>query len=160
MICSNCGNTIDDSARFCPHCGAAAPLQDPEPPKEEAPSHAAAFCPNCGAALPPGAPVCPNCSMPLGSGAAAPYPNAPYHPPFPTKPRSRLVAAFLALFFGVFALEDFYLEENTMGILHLIVSLVTCGVGGLIWGYVNAIRLLKREVLTDGRGMELKDFDF
>ncbi len=147
MTCPHCGNSTTDDTRFCPSCG--APLKQ------------TAYCPNCGAALPDGAPNCPNCGLPLTPGGASGYTGGFQTAPAPSaQPRSRLVAAVLALFFGAFALEDFYLEETSRAILHLVVSIFTGGFGGMIWGFVNAIRLLRRDITCDGRGIPLKDFDF
>ena len=45
-ICSSCGKSIPQSAKFCPECGA---------------SNQAKFCVNCGAKLTAGAKFCPEC---------------------------------------------------------------------------------------------------
>lgn len=46
-ICSKCGNTMDDAAKFCPKCGSA---YGDEP-----------VCPKCGRKLKPNTSFCPNC---------------------------------------------------------------------------------------------------
>lgn len=48
MICQKCGKPLDDSARFCPGCGAPG-----EP----------AFCCQCGAKFPENALFCPACGV-------------------------------------------------------------------------------------------------
>ena len=47
--------------------------------------------------------------------------------------RSRGVAALLAIFIGSLGIQYFYLGKNTAGIIAIIVSLVTCGLFGIIW---------------------------
>ena len=106
--------------------------------------------------------------MPLEQGRPfappPPPPHGAYPPPHayaPVEPiRSRLVAAFLALFFGVVALDDFYLGDSTMAVVRCVISLLTWGLGGILWGFINAIKLLTYKKNTDAFGRELKDFPF
>jgi len=105
----------------------------------------ASFCSHCGSSLPEGANVCPQCGTPV-SGAAQPQqtyynqPNNSVNPPqrsddaFSAGPsgKSRGVAALLALILGTLGIHYFYLGKNTGGIVFLLVSLVTCGVGAVI----------------------------
>lgn len=158
MNCPKCGMAVTPGTQFCPNCGenvaACTPPQS---------NGASAFCPNCGAPVASDAAACGNCGMPLGGSAAqSSYtsPSSYAQPQNPPVQRSRLIAAFLALFFGVFALEDFYLGEKSMGVVHLIVSIITWGIGGAIWGFVNAIRLLTHSINYDANGIALKDFNF
>ena len=48
LMCSDCDEPVEASARFCPNCGAELPAG----PK---------FCAQCGAELTPGAKFCPQC---------------------------------------------------------------------------------------------------
>ena len=56
MFCTNCGNQINNNARFCPFCGVEANGASPQPmdapPKSEVQAPAAQGTPDC--ALPPG----------------------------------------------------------------------------------------------------------
>lgn len=47
--------------------------------------------------------------------------------------KSRGVAALLAIFIGTLGIQYFYLGKTTAGIIAIIVSLVTCGLFGIIW---------------------------
>ena len=47
--------------------------------------------------------------------------------------KSRGVTALLAIFIGSLGIQYFYLGKNTAGIIAIIVSLVTCGLFGIIW---------------------------
>lgn len=52
--CSECGQTVSDKARACPHCGA--------------PVERKLLCDECGKEIPIGASFCPACGCPVGSG--------------------------------------------------------------------------------------------
>ncbi len=59
MFCGNCGNTVSDGVKFCPHCGTSMMVStpviaEPEKPKED-------HCTNCGTMIPSGGGFCPNC---------------------------------------------------------------------------------------------------
>jgi RNA polymerase subunit RPABC4/transcription elongation factor Spt4/uncharacterized membrane protein len=70
MKCINCGNELEENAKFCPACGTAVveaepPKEniEPEKPSEEKPVEEKPVdkCKNCGAALEDGAKFCPAC---------------------------------------------------------------------------------------------------
>ena len=46
--------------------------------------------------------------------------------------KSRITAALLAFFLGIFGVHEFYLGYNTAGIIQLILGVVTCGLTGII----------------------------
>lgn len=62
MDCSNCGNRLLPSERFCPKCGTPAPAQPPAP---------TVFCAQCGAQQPVGAVACASCGAAVGVVARA-----------------------------------------------------------------------------------------
>ena len=64
MFCSSCGQSVRESARFCPVCGAPTPLlrQDPEIRIHRAPE--GEFCFFCGTELPAESRFCPRCGRP------------------------------------------------------------------------------------------------
>ncbi|MBR1811417.1 MAG: NINE protein [Clostridia bacterium] len=167
MICPKCGMNIALETDTCPNCGMTLERQTPPEPQSQTPvtdnmqahvhTNTGGFCPNCGAPHAPDAIQCLNCGIPLGSGYVPVNPNQVPQPP---RQRSRLIAAFLALFFGAFGLENFYLGDSTLGVLQILVTLVTCGFGGTIWGFVDAIKLLTYKKNADAYGIPLKDFDF
>lgn len=53
-------------------------------------------------------------------------------------PRNRWVAGALGVLLGVLGVHRFYLGYIDIGILQIIVTLVTCGIGG-IWGFIEGI---------------------
>lgn len=59
-----------------------------------------------------------------------------------TGPKSRVAAGLLALFLGAFGIHRFYLGHNGTGIAMLLLTVLTCGYGGVIsgiWAIVDMI---------------------
>ncbi len=65
-----------------------------------------------------------------------------------------LVAVLLAAFLGFFGVDRFYLGHTGLGVAKLAVSIVTCGLGGIIWQYVDLFLIVLRKV-TDADGRPL-----
>jgi TM2 domain-containing membrane protein YozV len=99
---------------------------------------------------------------------AGPYPgmymdpSAPYgrHPVTgePYSDKSKVIAGLLQLI-GLFGLVGFgriYLGQTGLGIAQLLVGLVTCGLGAVVWGIVDAILILTDKV-RDPQGRPLRD---
>ena len=88
--------------------------------------------------------------------------TAPYgrHPmtgePFSDK--SKVVAGLLQLLglFGLVGIGRIYLGYTGLGVAQLIVGLVTCGIGAIVWGIIDAILLLTDKV-RDPQGRPLRD---
>lgn len=55
LVCSSCGTSLEPQHKFCPNCGASAPV--PPPP----PAEGTSFCTSCGAKLPASAKFCGEC---------------------------------------------------------------------------------------------------
>ena len=125
---------------------------------------------------PPGTPGYP----PPGSGGyPPPYPGAEqsYYPPPPQafydpaapygrdpltgepySEKSKVVAGLLQLI-GLFGLVGFgriYLGQTGYGIAQLVVGLITCGIGAVIWGIIDAIMIFTGSV-RDPEGRPLRD---
>lgn len=89
-------------------------------------------------------------------------PMAPYgrHPltgePFSDK--SKVVAGLLQLLglFGLVGIGRIYLGYTGLGIAQLLVGLLTCGLGAVVWGIIDAILLLTDKV-RDPQGRPLRD---
>jgi TM2 domain-containing membrane protein YozV len=89
-------------------------------------------------------------------------PAAPYgrHPltgePFSDK--SKVIAGLLQLL-GLFGLVGFgriYIGQTGLGVLQLIVGLLTCTLGAIVWGIIDAILILTDKV-RDPAGRPLRD---
>ena len=55
--------------------------------------------------------------------------------------KSKMVAGLLGIFLGYFGAHSFYLGNTKKGIIQLVVSIVTFGVGAL-WGLIEGIMIL------------------
>ena len=113
----------------------------------------------------------PPMSGPLPTGPAYPGPPPPgYAPPPPPQAwmpaatldaapgveKSRLTAGLLGIFLGAFGVHRFYLGYTSMGVLQILVTIATCGIGGF-WGFVEGILILNgRGITTDADGRPLR----
>ena len=157
MKCSNCGNEIPDGASTCSVCGQMVSS-----------GADARACPKCGAENSADYAFCSNCGTPLNGQGAQYNPaqgnTAAYNSGqsyarnmyMDGPPKSRLVAGLLGLFFGSIVVHSFYLGNTTRGVLQIIVTVITCGIGSL-WGFIEGILILCRHINTDSRGIPLKN---
>jgi TM2 domain-containing membrane protein YozV len=89
-------------------------------------------------------------------------PAAPYgrHPLTgePLSDKSKVVAGLLQLLglFGLVGIGRIYLGYTGLGIAQLVVGLITCGIGAIIWGIIDAVLLLTDKV-RDPEGRPLRD---
>lgn len=87
---------------------------------------------------------------PAPYGAAVP---AYYDPTL----KSRTAAGLLGIFLGGFGVHRFYLGYVSIGILQIIVTILTCGLGS-IWGLVEGIMILAGSgITTDAEGRPLRE---
>jgi TM2 domain-containing membrane protein YozV len=69
--------------------------------------------------------------------------------------KSKVVAGILQILLGTFGVGRFYMGDTKTGVIQLVVSLVTCGIGG-IWGLIDGILILVNGGV-DGQGRPLRD---
>lgn len=125
------------------------PSQSPDPLSGPQPE---SFPPPAGYP-PPGYPPYPS---PYGD------PSAPYgrHPitgePFSDK--SKVIAGLLQLLglFGIVGIGRIYIGDTKLGVIQLIVGLVTCTIGAIVWGIIDAVQILTDKV-RDPDGRPLRD---
>jgi TM2 domain-containing membrane protein YozV len=68
--------------------------------------------------------------------------------------KQKMVAGLLGIFLGGWGIHNFYLGFTKKAIIQIVVSLVTCGIGGL-WGFIEGIMILCGKITTDAQGNEL-----
>ncbi|BBY15622.1 hypothetical protein MLIT_12140 [Mycolicibacterium litorale] len=89
-------------------------------------------------------------------------PSAPYgrHPMTgePYSDKSKFVAGLLQLvgLVGLVGIGRIYLGQTGLGVAQLVVGLVTCGIGAVIWGIIDAI-LIFTDKVRDPNGLPLRD---
>ena len=110
----------------------------------------------------------PSSVPPPPAAAYQPPPAAPYQPPMGgqvpavgpdgTPLKSKMVAGLLGIFLGGFGVHNFYLGNTNKGIIQIVVTLVTCGIGA-IWGTIEGILILvgNDSFSTDAQGRPLTD---
>jgi TM2 domain-containing membrane protein YozV len=115
---------------------------------------------------PPNSPPPPNYPPPppMQYGAPGAYidPAAPFgrHPVTgePLSDKSKVVAGLLQLLglLGLVGIGRIYLGYTGLGIAQLLVGLVTCGLGAVVWGIVDGVLILTDKV-RDPQGRPLRD---
>ncbi len=140
---------------YCPQCGQ---------PMRVAPEHlqVAVACPHCGQAIEPGRVLETGASPPPLAGLATP-PDAPpgYRYGYGQRGagvyswRNRWVAGLLGIFLGGLGVHRFYLGFTGIGILQIVVTFVTLGIGA-IWGFIEGILCLCG-AMQDVDGLPLSD---
>lgn len=71
--------------------------------------------------------------------------------------KSKLVAALLGIFLGAWGVHRFYLGYTTIGVIQIVVTICTCGIGAL-WGFIEGICIIcGASITTDAKGQPLKD---
>lgn len=146
--------------------GAPPPQQfDPygaPPPQQYGPPPTYGAAPDYGmpppAGYPPPAPGYGAPPPPYGGGNPYPQPGAPFGVDAygrPLSDKSKLTSGLLQLFLGGFGVGRFYLGYTQIGVLQIVVTVVTCGLGA-IWGLIDAILILTDKV-PDAQGRTLRD---
>ena len=69
--------------------------------------------------------------------------------------KSKLVAGLLQIFLGGLGIGRFYLGYTTIGIVQIVVTVFTLGIGAL-WPFVDGIMILMGKV-PDAQGRALRD---
>ena len=105
-------------------------------------------------APPPGHDYPPGHGYPPGFG----YPPGYGYPPGQDPRKSRVAAGVLGIVLGGFGVHRFYLGFTTIGVLQIVVTVLTCGLGS-IWGFVEGILYLvsAQGYTQDARGIPLRD---
>lgn len=132
------------------------PAGDSEP--NEAPQPLPPGQPQGTPATPYGQPYTPPPPPPVQPQYAQPNPPVVYEQPYDPRAKSRLAAGLLGIFLGGLGVHRFYLGYTTIGILQILVTVVTCGLGS-IWGLIEGIMILAQapSFRTDAQGVPLQE---
>ena len=127
----------------------------------------AKFCTNCGSPLDRSAKVCMSCGTVINGTATATstptnntYTNSNTSNSSSTTQvgKSKVVAIILAFFFGTLGIHNFYLGYNQKGTIQLLITCITCGIGGMfvgLWAIIDIIMLATGRISVDGYGNPL-----
>ncbi|MCR4887862.1 MAG: TM2 domain-containing protein [Ruminococcus sp.] len=72
------------------------------------------------------------------------------------EPKKKMTAALLGILLGAWGVHNFYLGFTKKAIIQIIVSVCTCGIGG-IWGFIEGIMILTGSINQDAEGNPLVD---
>jgi TM2 domain-containing membrane protein YozV len=118
------------------------------------------YCRNCGTELPDGTEFCSNCGVNPATGQTQVPPTQPFQTEGTIPPgyqqKSKMVAGLLGIFLGGLGVHQFYLGNNQAGVIRIVVSVVTCGIGS-IWGFIEGIMILTGTPDKDANGVPLSD---
>ncbi len=122
------------------------------------------ICSNCGANVPDVSKYCMFCGNAVSklnyynnednnnTSLRSYYVNAD----FGDERKSKRTAGLLGVFLGAFGVHRFYLGYTGIGIAQIAVSLVTCTIGGAIWGFIEGLCILCDTGITvDANGNDL-----
>lgn len=130
----------------------------------------AVFCPKCGAQNDDFAQTCSQCQAPLPAIGGYQSGYQPIQPPVPIYggppaqdwqkmgADKKLIAGICGILLGGFGVHKFILGYTTEGIIQLVITMVTCGAGGIIGIIEGIIYLTKsdedfvRTYIQDKRG--------
>lgn len=117
MICKNCGATIEEGANYCTQCGAGV-----NPTNAGRQAEQTAYQPNENAYYSAG-------------------PNPVYQQPFggQAPQKSKIAAGLLAILLGSLGIHKFYLGYTKSGVIMLLVSLLTFGIGAAVMEVIGII---------------------
>ena len=106
------------------------------------------FCSSCGSIIKRAAEICIHCGVRI---ALPPT----YAPAVIYSEKSRVVAGTLGIILGGIGVHRFYLGNIGIGILQIVVSVITVGIGAL-WGFIEGIIIIAGGKWRDGDGLPLK----
>lgn len=112
------------------------------------------FCSSCGGVIKKRAEICVKCGVRVTVPA---YLQSEVSAPTVYSPKSRLVAGLLGILLGAIGVHRFYLGNVGIGIVQIIVTIVTLGIGSL-WGFVEGIIIIAGGDWKDARGRPLKKY--
>lgn len=115
----------------------------------------------------------PQTGQPYGQPGYDPQTGQPYgQPPFQQtiniqsgpvpyyEPKSKIAAGVLGILLGGLGVHNFYLGYTGKAVAQLLITVLTCGFGGVIsgvWGLIEGIMILTGSIAVDGRGVPLKE---
>ncbi|MFZ9913822.1 MAG: zinc-ribbon domain and TM2 domain-containing protein [Phycisphaerales bacterium] len=125
------------------------------------------LCQNCGAEIQPGTIKCAYCGAAVQPSMAMPptmQPGMAVPPPamvpVGVEQKSKIAAGVLGILVGWLGVHNFYLGFTGKAVAQLLLTILTCGYGGMIsgiWGLIEGIMILTGGISRDARGVPLKD---
>jgi TM2 domain-containing membrane protein YozV len=109
------------------------------------------YCSSCGAIIKRRAEICVHCGVRV-AGPLSPTTVTAF------SDRSRVAAGILGILLGGLGVHSFYLGNIVKGIIQIIVTIITFGIGGL-WGFIEGIIIIAGGTWRDAGGKPLRKYD-
>ena len=77
-------------------------------------------------------------------------------PPPGWQPKSKVLVGVLGILLGAYGVHSFVAGNTKKGLIQLVVTIVTCGLGGL-WGFIEGILVFTGSIKTDAYGVPFTD---
>ena len=106
------------------------------------------YCSSCGAVIKKLAEICVHCGVRV-IPAQSELVNGEF------SPKSRITAGILGILLGGLGVHRFYLGNVGLGIVQIVVTLLSCGIGGL-WGLIEGIIIIAGADWRDAAGKPLR----
>lgn len=151
LLCPSCGVklTLDDDRAGktleCPRCNAtmSVPIPaEPDPAPFASPPTSTKFCPECGKSIRKKAVICPECGVEQPTDYDSRGADR-RDPAVQNANGKKLAAGLCGIFIGGLGIHKFVLGFNKPGLIMLLVSILSCGIGypiihiiGLIEGII------------------------
>jgi TM2 domain-containing membrane protein YozV len=119
-------------ARQEPEPAEARPANEPSPGRRSQSDEK--FCHECGAPIRARAIVCPKCGVQQPGGE---FYAAGVEPPVPST--NRVAAGVFGILLGAFGIHKFILGMPIAGLIMLLVTVLTCGFGGILMHLIGLI---------------------
>ena len=71
--------------------------------------------------------------------------------------KDKLVAGLLAIFLGAYGIHHFYLGDTRKGVIYLLVTLLTAGIGGTVLEIIGIIEGIKYLTMSDEEWADFND---
>ena len=113
------------------------------------------YCSSCGSIIKKRAEICIKCGVRV---ALPSYSGVEPQSVIAFSDRSRLTAGILGVLLGFLGVHSFYLGRVGKGIIQIVVTVLTLGVGGL-WGFIEGIIILTGSRWADSEGKLLRKYD-
>lgn len=117
------------------------------------------YCTNCGAELKEGTTFCSKCGTKIGAKSSSKQTvEGTVVNGTVIQPKSKMAAGLLGIFLGCFGVHNFYLGYNGKAVAQLLMTVLTCGVLGIvsgIWGLIEGILILTGSINVDAEGNPL-----
>lgn len=134
MYCKNCGKELLENSTVCFECGATTNFVAPNATQNVV------------------TPATQNVVTPAPTQNVVTPTATSIRPSGPVEVKSKKRAAIFAILLGGCGVHDFYLGFIKRGIIKILLSIVSFGFAGAIWGVVDFIRIVAGGVKTDAKG--------